>query len=305
MASINDAFSFAKTTLQTSIANNLSPFVLAKHKLELCLSYMSDEASRINYLSELSYLMVRLFNPNLAKQISPFTEQDWVNTVAKWDDFVASAQCPKMVCEPEEKGYLANMLITTFLAGQYQYEDKVKVTKGDIFIDGGACFGDTALWAYQNGASKVYSFEPSPYNFTMLQKNIEANGHDTKLCFNQAVSNTHDPIKFAAAPGMAGASHADSNGNIEVGCVILDEWVKEQKIKPTFLKLDIEGAEVSALKGAKEIITKYHPKLTICLYHQLSDMWEVPLLIKNYYAGYRFYCRKNNVNNEFILYAAP
>lgn len=302
--SVMDAIGFAEHTLTSSFHANIGQFTVNKHKIEMCLSYLCDEQSKAFYESELSHLMLRGINTELANQISPFTKEDWVTQVAaKWPDFLKSDMCPKMVCAENEKGYLANMLMTTFVAQQYRYNDILKVEKGDIFIDCGACFGDTALWAYKNGAKEVYSFEPSPYNYEVLKANIKANGYDEAKCLNMATGETKCKIPFAAAPGMAGASRATANGNIQVDCVTIDDFVQERKLKPTFLKLDIEGFEASALKGAINTITKYKPKLTVCLYHNIQDMWELPLLIKSMVPEYKFYCRKNNVSNEFILYA--
>ena len=118
-----------------------------------------------------------------------------------------------------------------------------------------------------------------------------------------AVGEAKGKLSFAAALGMAGASHADAHGNIQVDCVVLDDFFAEHNIKPTFLKFDIEGAEYGAIKGCRKTITELKPKLTVCLYHQISDMWKLPLLIHEMVPDYRFYCRKNNVHNEFILYA--
>ena len=293
----------AQQTLSTALAQQASPFIINQHKIAQCLALMSDELSKVNYQSEISYLMLRDINKPLAAQISPFTEADWKHVVERWQGFVKSPECPKMVCAQGEQGYMANMLMTTFIAGQYRYNDEVKVAKDEIFVDCGACFGDTALWAYQQGAAEVYSFEPSPYNFAVLERNIEANNHDKSKCFNLAVGEAKGKLSFAAAPGMAGASHADAHGNIQVDCVVLDDFFAEHNIKPTFLKFDIEGAEYGALKGCRKTITELKPKLTVCLYHQISDMWKLPLLIHEMVPEYRFYCRKNNVHNEFILYA--
>lgn len=301
--SFAESIQATKLTLNTALAQQTAPFIVNQHKIALCLSLMCDKYSKANYQSELSYLMLREINKPLAAQISPFTEADWQQVSERWHAFAKSKDCPKMICAQGEQDYLVNMLMTSFIAEQYRYNDEVKIESGEIFIDCGACFGDTALWAYQQGASAVYSFEPSPYNFAMLQKNIEANKHDQDKCFNLAVGATNAKIPFAAGIGMAGASHADAHGNIQVDCVVLDEWLTKHKIKPTFIKFDIEGAEYDALQGCRKTITELKPKLTVCLYHKIQDMWTLPLLIHSMVPEYRFYCRKNNVHNEFILYA--
>lgn len=298
-----DSLQAAQTTLATALAQQAGSFITNQQRISQCFALMSDELSKANYQNELTYLMLRDINKPMAAQISPFTMEDWQKVVAGWNKFVAGKDHPKMTCPKGEEPYMANMLMTTFIAGQYRYGNEVKVDKGEIFIDCGACFGDTALWAYKEGAAEVYSFEPSPYNFAVLQQNIELNGHQKDKCLNLAVGAQESKIPFAAAPGMAGSSRADANGNIQVNCIVLDKWLKDHKIKPTFLKFDIEGFEYDALQGCRETITKLKPKLAVCLYHKITDMWTLPLLIHEMVPEYRFYCRKNNVHNEFILYA--
>ena len=86
--------------------------------------------------------------------------------------------------------------------------------------------------------------------------------------------------------------------------VSLDEQLKEPV---TWIKMDIEGFEIPALLGAKHHIQKESPKLTICLYHIVSDLWEIPRLIDamnpNYEYKIRHYHKEQNW--ETVLYAIP
>ena len=68
--------------------------------------------------------------------------------------------------------------------------------------------------------------------------------------------------------------------------------------------MDIEGAEVKAIKGAKECISINLHKMAICLYHNLSDYWEVPLTIKNINSNYNIAVRHHsNDNGGTVCYA--
>jgi len=71
------------------------------------------------------------------------------------------------------------------------------------------------------------------------------------------------------------------------------------------IKLDIEGAEVAALKGAQKVIQAQKPKLAICNYHLPADIWEVPLIIKDLAPEYKLYLRHHNYNcwYESVIYA--
>lgn len=300
--SVAESLQIAQHILNAAFHQQSVKFAMNQHKIASCLSLLSDESSKLQYQSEITFLMLRDISLAAAKQVGPFTDSDWQKLKERWSVFSQSKECPDMICSPEEEEEMVYMLITTFLAEQYRYGDEVKVTPGEIFIDCGGCFGETALWAYQQGASEVYSFEPSPYSFATLQKNITNNSRDLRKCFNLAVGAANTKIPFVAIPGK-GSSHVDAQGDIQVDCVVLDEWLVEHNIKPTFLKFDIEGSEYDALQGCRKTITELKPKLAVCLYHRFQDMFELPLLLHEMVPEYKFYCRKNSPVYEFILYA--
>lgn len=87
----------------------------------------------------------------------------------------------------------------------------------------------------------------------------------------------------------------------------IDEIVySEESPKVTFIKMDIEGAELESLKGAQKVIQRDKPKLAICIYHKPEDMVELPLYIKELVPEYKFYIRHHsNFINETVLYAIP
>ena len=68
----------------------------------------------------------------------------------------------------------------------------------------------------------------------------------------------------------------------------LDEEIKE---KITILKMDIEGGEQKALRGATEHIKNDHPKLLISVYHNVRDIFEIPNMIEQIDSSYQFYLR--------------
>ena len=68
--------------------------------------------------------------------------------------------------------------------------------------------------------------------------------------------------------------------------------------------MDIEGSEVKALEGAKNLICEYKPKLAISIYHQRKDIWEIPILLLKYNPDYKFYLRVYSfTGNDTVLYA--
>lgn len=72
----------------------------------------------------------------------------------------------------------------------------------------------------------------------------------------------------------------------------------------TFIKMDIEGSEKDALQGAVNVIKRDHPRLAICIYHSLEDLYEIPLWIKETVPEYRIYIRHHSDNEaETVVYA--
>jgi len=73
----------------------------------------------------------------------------------------------------------------------------------------------------------------------------------------------------------------------------------------TYIKMDVEGAEINALWGAEHIIRTQKPKLSVCVYHKVSDFWQVPLLIKRFNQDYNFILRHYMKTDctETVLYA--
>ena len=68
--------------------------------------------------------------------------------------------------------------------------------------------------------------------------------------------------------------------------------------------MDIEGAEIEALKGAEKTIKKYRPKLAICIYHEPDHLYRIPLIIKEMVPEYRIYIRHHSdTASETVCYA--
>lgn len=319
---VENAFDFALSNFKEVYLKHNTQISEHADEIRQVMEMLNDEASRQQYNQELAYQSLIKLNENAAFNISPFSNSRLIAAIEQMPNLMANPKFPKFQAHSCEAKYLRTMMLTTFALEQYRYKNVVNVEPGDVFLDCGACFGDTTLWAYMKGAKSVYSFEPGEVNLGILKLNLETNHHDASNIVSSAVGEENTTIKFFSGPGVAGAARqadeakikqvADQSNNEEefntfiqtVNCVRLDDWCKENNVEPTFIKMDIEGAEVGALKGAAETIKRLKPKLSICLYHKITDMWEVPLLIKSLVPEYQLYCRKNHIRNEFVLYAA-
>src|SRR5581483_7235578 len=180
---------------------------------------------------------------------------------------------------------------------------KIMVEEGDHVIDGGACSGDTALYfAHCSGdKGKVYSFEFVSSNIAIFEKNLELNPNlSNKITlFRQPLWSKSRMPMYYEVDGPGTRVSEEKKGNEITYTVTIDQLVDEGKIERVdFIKMDIEGAEIDALKGAEMTIRRFKPKLAICLYHRESDFREIPELIKKWNLGYKFYFNHYTIHAE-------
>lgn len=131
------------------------------------------------------------------------------------------------------------------------------IHKGFTVFDIGAYIGDhTDYYVNRVGRTgKVYAFEPNPPAFECLEFNMAK--HPNVLCINAGASDKGGKIGIATDPN-AGASHAVEGGDIP--CITLDGL---NLTECHFIKMDCEGMELRALKGAAGTIAKYRPIMLI------------------------------------------
>lgn len=104
------------------------------------------------------------------------------------------------------------------------------------------------------------------------------------------------------ARGTSSSHISNLGGGCEVETIALDETVYDRE--PTYIKMDIEGAEQEALKGCRKIIQDYRPKLAICIYHKPEDFFEIPIMIKEMNPVYKLYVRQYmDAWYDTVLYA--
>lgn len=191
---------------------------------------------------------------------------------------------------------------------QYFPEDIFDNSLNHVFIDCGAYDGDTVkhfLKKTNSSFSKIVAVEPDPFNFQHLNMFVQKlpDKIKTKISLIQkAVGQNENKLRFAGL-GTASSKSA-SDGCIEVDCITLDNMAKN--LKPTFIKMDIEGAEIDALIGAKNIIVQNRPSLAICVYHKQDHLWQIPLLIKSFSNQYRLFLRPHDEEGwDLVCYAVP
>ena len=194
-------------------------------------------------------------------------------------------------------------LVNTF--GQEYFDFPIHISgKKEIFFDVGAFDGKDSVsfinWC-NDEYDKIYAFEPSEI-FKLLQNNL--NNIRNAVSLNFAIGENSGQAKFNINFNYPAASHIDDKGNKTVDVKTIDSLI--QKDIPTFIKMDIEGAELEAIKGAQKVIKYHKPVLAISAYHKDTDLIELPLFINKLVPEYNLYLRHyTNSLYDLVLYAIP
>ncbi len=156
---------------------------------------------------------------------------------------------------------------------------------GEIFADCGAAYGDTALEFFKLCGGKVYAFEPETEEYQKLI--INTKGMDNLIPINAGVGKAKGTGAFNKDSfGMGG--RFEEGGDEAVSILALDEALPEY---PTFIKMDIQGYEMPALRGAAETIKNAKPKMALCVYHKVTDFFDIPRHVLALRPDYKMYFR--------------
>jgi FkbM family methyltransferase len=203
--------------------------------------------------------------------------------------------------------FVSNGIYVDFVLQQYNYKDMVSVEHGDVVIDAGACWGDTALYFASRGAAKVFSFEFVDSNIEIFKKNVSLNPK-YKPVINLVESplwSTSDLRMSYLDLGPGSRVGSEKKYKNKVTTLTIDDLVQRKGLeKVDFIKMDIEGTEADALEGARKTISKFKPKLAISIYHKYDDFIVIPELIKDLNPNYEFYLDYYTIiGDEIMLYA--
>lgn len=157
--------------------------------------------------------------------------------------------------------FVTNLLTEQLPTSPHLYiKGKHKICAGDIVIDAGVCEGNFAL-RYIDLCSKMYLFEADSRWIEPL---------------NQTFRDYCDKVEII--PRFVSNVTDDKN-------ITIDDALPNLRGEKIFLKIDIEGAEPLALRGAKKILTNNYVKASICSYHNADDLVKIKSILQSY--GYK------------------
>jgi len=301
---------FSPTHLAEKHSN--SPIIVSstEYRKEITDSLKKIGFKTIFHISFLNFIDPNIFpvfpeyHQKFYSLFDPFNQADIIKLNALWGDAESRKSFLKIL--KFRLSFNDVVLNERKFSNQQYFESKIIFfSKEEVFIDCGAYKGDTieqfnliTLAKFK----KIYAFEPDRSNFDKLCKKCQEISAAKIECQPSGVYSSIGKVNFMET-GDAIARIVDNDQSFSVNVISLDDFMKNKEV-PTFIKMDIEGAETEAILGAKKIIKKYKPKLAISVYHNAIDLWEIPLLIKNLNNDYKIYLRHySNEVMDTVCYA--
>jgi FkbM family methyltransferase len=195
---------------------------------------------------------------------------------------------------------------------QYLVADVADPIVGEVVLDCGAYNGDTlASWLADRGPTfeRYVAMEPDPSSYAQLDSYVT--GLDPEVARRIVIA----PYAAAARPGVATfsalgtvSSFLGNDGEgVTVECARIDDILTQlDDVVPTFLMMDIEGAELGALAGAARLLSEHAPVVAVSAYHRQDHLWRVLNVLAEIQPSYRFFLRAHNEEGwDLVLYAVP
>jgi FkbM family methyltransferase len=183
-----------------------------------------------------------------------------------------------------------------------------RVNERETLLDCGAYDGDTLQGFLARSGGKferICALEPDPENRAQLQAwtaSLPAADRERITVLPYAVGERDEQVRFGDGQGVV-SRIGDSNSGLSVDCRRIDSIATTL---PTIVKMDIEGAELGALRGAAATIAAARPILTLSSYHFTEHLWEIPLLIRELAPDYRISLRRYAAECwEMAYYGVP
>lgn len=176
-------------------------------------------------------------------------------------------------------------LLSSFADKSSIYRDILQLSSNENILDLGAYDGDTIrefLAATGGEYDYITALEPDEKNFQKLLRNTEELFNIA--CLNMGAWDKKDTLIFAK---KAGRNSKLSAQGVSVQVTDIDSL----DLRPTFIKMDIEGSEMKALCGMAQTVKQYLPKLYICAYHRNEDLFALPLKVWELNPDYKIYFR--------------
>jgi FkbM family methyltransferase len=287
-------------------------------RLQLLYDLLADPADRELLTRVLAYRVLghrKVELPLTARRLRRLTERAYsARTLARTaalgvNDWFADDYDLSALGYPVRLRAFVQTIVCTFELEQYRCQGAlpVEARPGDVVIDGGGYYGDSALYfSHLAGPEgRVLTFEFEPGSLELLEHNLGLNPElASRIEVIRAAlwDRAGERVAFRTqGPGTA----IVAGGAGSTGTESIDALVERDAIgRVDFIKLDVEGCELSALRGAETTLRRFRPRLAVAAYHKPDDLVTIPEYLHGLGVGYRFRLGHFTIHlEETVLFA--
>jgi FkbM family methyltransferase len=188
-----------------------------------------------------------------------------------------------------------------YYRGLYHPAGLFELGAEEAYVDAGAYDGDSVrrfIDRVGDRYTRILAFEPDPNTYARLKDSF---AHEPRVeTLNAGLHRHKAALRFRNDATRGAIFTADGDCSIDV--VSLDEVLGGAPV--SYIKMNIEGAEIDALDGARKTIARWTPKLAVSVYHRASDLWRIPQIVCQLNPRYDLYLRQHDGGViETVLYA--
>ena len=252
----------------------------------------------------LSYLYTCLYNKEKKGSCCPSDFYYLVRSTVQYEKDKDNGILDKFIISPKCEEIFVN-----YHGMRYARPEVKEYIKNKDILDIGAYIGDSAVVLTQFTNRKVYSYDIVPANIKKLDENIIANHLEGKVeTHNMGLGVENNSVMYLNQDHESTVLHVGKSGKIPINMSTIDAEVEKRNLIPGMIKADIEGSELTLLKGANGTISKFRPLLSISAYHNFDGLFRIPDFIKSF-GNYKIYLRSCSQKaphmGELIIFAVP
>ncbi len=226
------------------------------------------------------------------------------DVIAAFDLLHDQPSCQSFVAQIQLRLRADFECIGTPVPGEQYFPSLFSLTTQECFVDCGSYTGDT-IQSFVNQTNdsfhKVIAFEADPAVMPGLQTFVKGLG--SRVVLHNAAVGAHNGVVHFLGDGIGGGSITAAIGT-EVACVRLDDTLAREHV--SFIKMDIEGGELQALEGARDVIWRDRPILAVCGYHKPDHLWRVLASLNNLAPDSALHVRSHCSDGlDIVCYAIP
>lgn len=199
----------------------------------------------------------------------------------------------------------ASTIIYGLTEGKIYFDEDIPMhLQPGLFIDGGCYDGSDTVRFLEKYKGRVLCFEPDTGNVEKIRKKLSSIAAGKYRIVSKALWSTDGEVAFVDGENLGSHISSNDRSKIKIKTATIDVETGTNQI--SMIKMDIEGAELEALNGARKVIERDHPILAISIYHKPEDIVVIPEYILNLYGGYQLYLRHYSFTwYDTVLYALP